>query len=138
VTVTVLMVAVFFHMPVMELLGASSAVALYSFWVMLFLFGIFWGSIITNSFPMLWQMATFANMGIYTGLYYFFSQTAAIAAPPITGWLIDLGGYRSIFLYAAVCLAIAFVFMGLVTGGEPDHATGTADDVPASDGGAAE
>ncbi|MFW5741916.1 MAG: MFS transporter, partial [Spirochaetota bacterium] len=68
-----------------------------------------------------WQMATFANMGIYTGLYYFFSQGAAIIAPPITGSLIDLAGYRIIFLYCAACLMVAFVFMGFVTGGEPGH-----------------
>lgn len=115
---------IFFHLPVVTALGLSSGVALATFWAMLFLFGIFWGAIVTNSFPMLWQMATFANMGIYTGLYYFFSQGAAIIAPPITGTIIDLTGYRSIFLYAAVCLVIAFFFMGRVTGGEPEgHAS---------------
>lgn len=121
VAITVLMVVIFFHMPLTTMLGVSSGVALYSFWALLFLFGVFWGSTVTNSFPMLWQMATFANIGIYTGIYYFFSQSAAIAAPPITGLLIDLGGFRSIFLYAAACMAIAFTFMGFVTGGEPDH-----------------
>jgi MFS family permease len=120
IVTAVLTSLIFFHLPIVEALGLSGGFALASFWVMLFLFGIFWGSIITNSFPMLWQMATFANMGIYTGLYYFFSQGAAIVAPPITGSIIDLAGYRSIFLYCAACLLIAFVFMGLVTGGEPE------------------
>lgn len=115
-----LTILIFFHLPVVRALGLSPGVALATFWVMLFLFGIFWGSIITNSFPMLWQMATFANMGIYTGLYYFFSQGAAILAPPITGTLIDIAGYRAIFLYCAACLLVAFVFMGFVTGGEPE------------------
>ena len=119
IVVASLTVIIFFHLPLVNALGLSSGVALATFWVGLFLFGVFWGSIITNSFPMLWQMATFANMGIYTGLYYFFSQGAAIIAPPITGTLIDLAGYRAIFLYCAACLLIAFVFMGFVTGGEP-------------------
>ncbi|MFW5689677.1 MAG: MFS transporter [Spirochaetota bacterium] len=121
VVVTVLTILIFFHLPIIEALGLSSGVALGSFWAMLFIFGIFWGSVITNSFPMLWQMATFANMGIYTGLYYFFSQGAAIAAPPITGAIIDAAGYRAIFLYCAACLIVAFVFMGFVTGGEAEH-----------------
>ncbi|MFW5737432.1 MAG: MFS transporter [Spirochaetota bacterium] len=119
IVVASLTVLIFFHLPLVDALGLSSGVALATFWVGLFLFGVFWGSIITNSFPMLWQMATFANMGIYTGLYYFFSQGAAIIAPPITGTIIDIAGYRVIFLYCAACLLVAFVFMGFVTGGEP-------------------
>jgi MFS family permease len=120
VAVAVLILAVFFHQPVMTAMGISGTPALAIFWVLLFLFGIFWGAIVTNSFPMLWQMATYANMGIYTGLYYFFSQGAAILAPPITGGLIDVAGYRSIFIYCSICLLIAFVLMGLVSGGEPE------------------
>jgi maltose/moltooligosaccharide transporter len=115
----VVTVLLFFHMPIVQALGLSGGAALALFWALLFVFGIFWGAIVTNSFPMLWQMATFANMGIYTGLYYFFSQGAAILAPPLTGSIIDLAGYRAIFLYAAACLLIARVVMGRVTGGEP-------------------
>jgi MFS family permease len=68
---------------------------------------------------MLWQMATYANMGIYTGLYYFFSQGAGIVAPGITGVLRDLFGPRVIFLSAAVCMFAAFILMGFVRRGEP-------------------
>lgn len=118
--VTGLTLLIFFHLPVMRALGATAALSLASFWGMLFVFGIFWGAVITNSFPMLWQMASFANMGIYTGLYYFFSQGAAIIAPPIAGFVIDLAGYRASFVYCAVCLVIAFFCMGRVTSGEPE------------------
>lgn len=120
VVVAVLMVAVFFHQPLVTAAGVSGSVALISFWVLLFVFGVFWGAIVTNSFPMLWQMATYANMGIYTGLYYFFSQGAAVLAPPITGGLIDLAGYRAIFVYCSVCLIAAFLLMSRVSGGEPE------------------
>ncbi len=92
---------------------------LISFWLLMFLFGIFWVSVITNSFPMLWQMASYANMGIYTGLYYFFSQLASIIAPPITGALVDLFGYGALFVFAAVCMLVAFFLMSKVTRGEP-------------------
>ena len=91
----------------------------FSFLGMMFVYGIFWIAIITNSFPMLWQMATYGSMGIYTGLYYTFSQAAAIVSPTITGGLIDLVGYSGIFVFAAVCMLVAFYFMSRVTKGEP-------------------
>lgn len=91
------------------------------FWGLMFLFGIFWVSVVTNSFPMLWQMADYATIGIYTGLYYFFNQLASVLAPPMTGWCIDLFGYRSIFLYGAVMMGIAFFLMGKVDRGEPEE-----------------
>ncbi|MBU0927853.1 MAG: MFS transporter [Spirochaetes bacterium] len=86
---------------------------------LMFVFGIFWITIITNSFPMLWQMATFGTIGVYTGLYYTFSQTAAISSPPLTGALIDLVGYSGIFVFAALCMLVAYSFMGKVAKGEP-------------------
>jgi len=68
---------------------------------------------------MLWQMATFGTMGIYTGLYYTFSQAAAIAGPVLAGPIIDLWDYRGIFLFGAAAMLSAFLFMGKVTRGEP-------------------
>jgi MFS family permease len=103
--------------PITASLGASPR--FFVFLGVIFLFGIFWVTVITNSFPMLWQMASFGTMGIYTGLYYTFSQVAAITAPPLTGGLIDLVGYPGIFAFAALCMAVAFFLMGKVTKGEP-------------------
>jgi len=97
---------------------ASSGLTLYSYWALLFIFGMFWVTVVTNSFPMLWQMATYGNMGIYTGLYYTFSQAASILAPPITGFIIDLTSFRGIYIYSAVCMFGAFLTMGLVKKGE--------------------
>jgi maltose/moltooligosaccharide transporter len=102
----------------------------------LFLFGIFWVSVVTNSFPMLWQMAKQDTMGIYTGLYYTFSQLAAILAPTITGLIIDSlrvaakpgvalreipssFGYWGMFVFCAVCMFAAFIVMHWVNKGEP-------------------
>jgi MFS family permease len=98
----------------------SSSARQYSFWLLLFLFGIFWVSVVTNSFPMLWQMADYKTMGIYTGLYYFFSQLASIISPPITGTIIDFFGFPSLFIFAAVNMAIAFFLMKKVDRGEPE------------------
>jgi MFS family permease len=85
---------------------------------LLFIFGAFWSGIVVNSFPMLWQMADFGNMGIFTGLYYTFSQTAAIVAPPIAGLVADLTGYYGIFVFSSLCMAAAFVSMRFVKAGE--------------------
>lgn len=95
------------------------ALKLGSFWAIMFLFGIFWVSIITNSFPMLWQMAEWGTIGIYTGLYYTASQAAAILAPIITGVIIDIFGYQGIFLFCTLSMLAARAVMGRVTKGEP-------------------
>ncbi len=113
-----ILLAVFFHDPITTSLGLSVMAKQITFWILMFFFGMFWVSIITNSFPMLWQMATYSDMGIYTGLYYFFSQLASIIAPPITGGFIDIFGFRAIFLFAAVCMLIAFFIMSGVKRGE--------------------
>ena len=95
-------------------------VKLLTFWALLFCFGIFWVTIVTNSFPMLWQMSTFSTVGIYTGLYYFFSQAASIISPPLSGACIDIFGYPSLFIYAAIFMTIAFITMSKVDRGEPE------------------
>ncbi|HAK46385.1 MAG TPA: MFS transporter [Spirochaeta sp.] len=120
--VAVILVLCFIHDPVTSAMGISGSAQYMSFWALLFLFGMFWVSIVTNSFPMLWQMATFTDMGIYTGLYYFFSQAAGIVAPVLTGGLRDLFGDRIIFLSGAVFMLLAFFTMGKVTKGEPTRA----------------
>ncbi len=111
----------FLHDPLTS--GLSPSIRLFSFWLIMFVFGMFWVSVVTNSFPMLWQMASWGTMGVYTGLYYTASQAAAILAPVLTGAIIDLAGYRGIFLFCSVCMVAAFLVMGLVTSGEPDSKT---------------
>lgn len=117
--VAAILVLCFIHEPVTNALGITGSAKHMSFWALLFLFGMFWVSIVTNSFPMLWQMATYTDMGIYTGLYYFFSQAAGIVAPVLTGGLRDIFGDRIIFLSGAIFMLLAFFTMGLVTKGEP-------------------
>ncbi len=119
VGIFIIILLIFFSKPFADLLSLSQTIHLFIFWGLLFAFGIFWVSVITNSFPMLWQMATYDDMGIYTGLYYTFSQTAAILAPPIAGFLIDGFGFRVVFIYTAICMAIAFILMQFVKKGEP-------------------
>ena len=116
----VLLAGIFFHDPLTA--SMSAALRQYTFWALLFCFGIFWVSVVTNSFPMLWQMSTYQTVGIYTGLYYFSSQLASIISPPITGAFIDFFGFRAIFLYGSVAMLIAFFLIGRVKPGrgEPE------------------
>lgn len=118
----IIIILIFFSKPFVDAMNISQSIHLFIFWILLFLFGIFWVSVITNSFPMLWQMATYSDMGIYTGLYYTFSQTAAILAPPIAGFLMDWLGFRVVFIYTAICMLIAFILMQFVKKGEPEKA----------------
>ena len=118
IALTLVLLLIFAHSIFMVNDSISGTIRVFSFWALMFFFGMFWVTIVTNSFPMLWQMADYANIGIYTGLYYFFSQLASIIAPPITGALIDIFGYGSLFVFAAVCMSIAFVLMSKVTRGE--------------------
>ena len=114
--IVILALASLLASPAAESLGT---LRFFVFLGIMIVFGMFWITIITNSFPMLWQMASFGTMGIYTGLYYTFGQAAAISSPPITGALIDFVGYPGIFVFAAACMLAAFYFMGKVTKGEP-------------------
>ena len=75
-----------------------------------------------NSFPMLWQMADYTTMGIYTGAYYFFSQLASIISPTIAGAVIDIAGYPSLFIFGTIFIFIAFLLMGNVHRGEISEA----------------
>lgn len=118
VALTIVTLILSTHGLISEALGLSQSVMLLSFFVLLFIFGTFWVTVVTNSFPMLWQMASYDNMGIYTGLYYTFSQTAAIVSPPITGFIIDIFGFGGIFFFASICMFAAFLVMGRVSKGE--------------------
>jgi MFS family permease len=100
--------------------GLSQTGRFVMFLALMFAYGAFWMGVVVNSFPMLWQMASFANVGVYTGLYYTFNQGAAIFAPPVTGLVIDLWGYPGIFLLGGACMLAAWFVMGTVKSGEAD------------------
>ena len=84
------------------------------------LVGIGWASINVNSFPMVVEMSSGADVGKYTGLYYTFSMAAQITTPLLSGWLIQHlpMGYSVLFPYAVLFSALAFVTMSLVKHGD--------------------
>lgn len=80
--------------------------------------GIGWATINVNSFPMVVEMCSGADVGKYTGFYYTASMAAQIATPMLSGLLMDAFGMTVLFPYAAVFAALAFVTMFFVKHGD--------------------
>ena len=90
-------------------------------WIMNLLFalaGVAWATINVNSFPMVVEMCSGADIGKYTGFYYTASMTAQIATPMLSGLLMDKMGMTVLFPYAAIFVALAFVTMYAVQHGD--------------------
>ncbi len=84
------------------------------------LVGVGWAAINVNSFPMVVEMCSGADVGKYTGFYYTFSMAAQITTPLLSGLLIDnLGfGYSVLFPYAVLFSVLSFITMSLVKHGD--------------------
>ena len=80
--------------------------------------GVAWATINVNSFPMVVEMCSGADIGKYTGFYYTASMSAQIATPMLSGFLMDKMGMTVLFPYAAIFVALAFVPMSLVRHGD--------------------
>ena len=80
--------------------------------------GIGWATINVNSFPMVVEMCSGADIGKYTGFYYTASMSAQIVTPMLSGMLMDRMGMTVLFPYAAIFAALAFVTMALVRHGD--------------------
>lgn len=91
-------------------------------WLMYPLFalaGIGWATINVNSFPMVVELASGADVGTYTGYYYTASMAAQVVTPVLSGALMDQFGMRWVFFpYAAIACALAFVTMLFVRHGD--------------------
>ena len=82
------------------------------------LIGIGWAAINVNSYPMVVEMSSGADVGRYTGIYYTFSMAAQIVTPILSGVLIQLLGYRVLFPYAVVFSGLALFTMWQVRHGD--------------------
>ena len=80
--------------------------------------GIGWATINVNSFPMVVEMCSGADIGKYTGFYYTASMSAQIVTPMLSGFLMDKMGMTVLFPYAAIFVALAFATMLLVKHGD--------------------
>lgn len=82
------------------------------------LVGVAWAAINVNSLPMVVEMCSGSQVGKFTGLYYTFSMSAQIVTPVVAGWLLETIGYKALFPYAAIAVALAFVTMSFVKHGD--------------------
>ena len=90
-------------------------------WLMNLLFilaGIAWATINVNSFPMVVEMCSGADVGKYTGFYYTASMSAQIVTPMLSGYLMDKMGMTVLFPYAAIFVALAFLTMSMTRHGD--------------------
>ena len=94
--------------------------------VLFALAGIGWATINVNSYPMVVELATGSQVGKYTGYYYTASMAAQIITPVFSGVFLDNVGMTSLFPYAAIFVALAFVTMFFVRHGDsrPDAKKG--------------
>ena len=79
--------------------------------VLFVLIGISWAAINVNSLPMVVEMCSGGDIGKFTGFYYTFSMAAQVLTPVLSGYLYDHVSARSLFIYAAVAVAMSFVTM---------------------------
>lgn len=86
--------------------------------VLLVFIGSGWAAINVNSYPMVVEMSKGSNVGKYTGYYYTFSMAAQILTPVASGALLQYVSYRTLFPYAALFMALAFVTMTMVQHGD--------------------
>jgi MFS family permease len=90
-------------------------------WLMTAMFllaGVAWATINVNSFPMVVEMCSGADVGKYTGFYYTASMAAQTVTPMLSGFLMDRMGMTVLFPYAAIFVALAFVTMLMVKHGD--------------------
>ncbi len=91
---------------------------------MLVLIAIPWMGFIVNSFPILWSLAPKGKVGIYTGIYYTFNQTAYSVAPILFGAILSafnaFGDFRYIIMFPFILflIVIALIFFFKVKSGE--------------------
>lgn len=107
------------------ILGTSFGIASFMrsespLWLMNILFalaGVGWASINVNSYPMVVELSRGGDVGKYTGFYYTASMAAQTATPIISGFFMDIK-MTSLFVYATVCVAFAFLTMIFVRHGD--------------------
>lgn len=98
-------------------MNSASSVVLLD--ILFALAGIGWATINVNSFPMVVELASGADVGKFTGYYYTASMAAQIVTPVLSGLLMDVfGSMRPLFYYATFFAAAALVTTSFVKHGD--------------------
>ena len=86
--------------------------------VMFALAGVAWATINVNSFPMVVEMCSGADVGKYTGFFYTSSMAAQTVTTMLSVFLMDKMGMTVLFPYSALFVALSFVTMLLTRHGD--------------------
>ena len=78
-------------------------------YVMFAAIGFAQAAVTVNTFPMVWEISRYGNVGKYTGYYYTCSMAAQIVTPIVSGYLLQYLGYGTLFPYAAIFVALAII-----------------------------
>ncbi len=87
-------------------------------YVMFAAIGFAQAAVTVNTFPMVWEISRFGNVGKYTGFYYTCSMAAQVITPIVSGYLLQYVGYNTLFPYAAVFVALAIIPVALTKYGD--------------------
>ena len=85
--------------------------------IIFILAGIGWATINVNSFPMVVELSKNSDVGKYTGFYYTASMAAQTITPVFSGIFLDIK-MTTLFPYATIFVALAFVTMMFVRHGD--------------------
>lgn len=113
-TVTLILVLA----TVLGLLVKSKTLLTNLYFVLFAIGGLGWALVNVNSLPTVVDMTDRAKAGGYTGLYYLFSMSANIIAPPVAGFFIDLTGYDSLMVFAIVFFVLSAITVQFVRRGD--------------------
>ncbi|GAA0368441.1 MFS transporter [Bacillus horti] len=79
--------------------------------ILLFIVGLAWALVNVQAYPLVADLGGLTKIGLFTGLYYLFSMASAIVAPALLGLFMDVLGYPSLFIAAAITFVIAYFFL---------------------------
>ena len=87
-------------------------------YVMFAAVGFAQAAVTVNTFPMVWEISRFGNVGKYTGFYYTCSMAAQVVTPIVSGFLLQYVGYDTLFPYAALFIGLAIIPISLAKHGD--------------------
>ena len=96
--------------------NAAIPAALFALFYLIAGFGLI--IINVNTLPMVVELSTEATVGQYTGYYYVATMSAQAITPMLAGLVMDHISNRGLFIYGAIFVALAIVFMIFVKHGD--------------------
>lgn len=79
--------------------------------ILLFIVGLAWALVNVQAYPLVADLGGLTKIGLFTGLYYLFSMSSAIIAPALVGLFMDVLGYPSLFISAAITFIVGYLFL---------------------------